>query len=78
VREHHFLAATDNIGYSFERVQGVRNMLLGGSGIFIDKFQARRRRGRLDLGQGNVFEVELDSGEQLESRPAAGCTRTRA
>jgi len=40
---------TTTSGYSFERVQGVRNMLLGGSGIFIDKFQASGgRRGRLD------------------------------
>ena len=40
VREHHFLAATDNLDYSFERVKGVRNMLLGGSGFFIDTFAA--------------------------------------
>src|ERR1700682_2672840 len=40
VREHHFLAATDNLEYSFERVKGVRNMLMGGSGFFIDNFSA--------------------------------------
>ena len=67
MREHHFLAATDNIGYSFERVQGVRNMLLGGSGIFIDKFHASEGDAVVWIsGQGNVFEVELDSGEQLD------------
>ncbi len=46
VREHHFLAASDNVDYSFERVKGVRNMLLGGSGFFIDNFAGRRRRDR--------------------------------
>jgi uncharacterized protein (AIM24 family) len=67
VREHHFLAATDNIGYSFERVQGVRNMLLGGSGIFIDKFHASDGDAVVWVsGQGNVFEIELDSGEELD------------
>ena len=50
VREHHFLAATDNVDYSFERVKGVRNMLLGGSGFFIDTFAANERR-RDRLGQ---------------------------
>ena len=67
VREHHFLAATDNIGYSFERVQGVRNMLLGGQGFFIDKFHASEGDAVVWVsGQGNVFEVELESGEELD------------
>jgi uncharacterized protein (AIM24 family) len=67
VREHHFLAATDNIDYSFERVQGVRNMLLGGSGIFIDKFRATEGDAVVWVsGQGNVFEMELENGEQID------------
>jgi hypothetical protein len=68
VREHHFLAATDNVDYSFERVKGVRNMLLGGSGFFIDNFA--RQDGDAVVwvsGQGNVFEVELQAdGEQID------------
>ena len=58
VREHHFLAATDNLDYSFERVKGVRNMLLGGQGFFIDTFAATSGDAVVWVsGQGNVFEV---------------------
>jgi uncharacterized protein (AIM24 family) len=67
VREHQFLAATDNLDYSFERIKGVQNMLLGGSGIFMDKFRASDGDALVWLhGHGNVFEVNLDAGEQLD------------
>ena len=67
VREHHFLAATDNLEYSFERVKGVRNMLLGGSGLFIDTFAASDGDAVVWVsGQGNVFEIELGAGEQID------------
>ena len=67
VREHHFLAATDNLEYSFERVKGVRNMLLGGQGFFIDNFAATSGDAVVWVsGQGNVFEVELGAGEQID------------
>jgi uncharacterized protein (AIM24 family) len=67
VREHHFLAATDNLEYTFERVKGVRNMLLGGSGFFIDTFSATNGDACVWVsGQGNVFEVELGAGEQID------------
>jgi uncharacterized protein (AIM24 family) len=72
VREHQFLAATDNLDYSFERVQGVRNMLFGGSGLFIDKFRATDGDALVWLhGHGNVFEVQLGSGEQLDVEAGA-------
>ena len=67
VREHHFLAATDNLEYSFERVKGVRNMLLGGQGFFIDNFKATGGDAVVWVsGQGNVFEVQLSDGEQID------------
>jgi uncharacterized protein (AIM24 family) len=67
VREHQFVAATDNVDYTFERVKGVRNVLLGGSGFFIDRFTATDREAIVWVhGQGNVFEVHLDAGEQLD------------
>jgi len=67
VREHQFVAATDNVEYSYERVQGVRNMLLGGSGFFIDTFRASQGDAIVWVhGQGNVFVVNLDDGEQLD------------
>jgi uncharacterized protein (AIM24 family) len=72
VREHHFLAATDNVDYSFERVKGVRNMLLGGSGFFIDTFAAKDGDVVVWVsGQGNVFEVELGAGEQIDVEATA-------
>ena len=67
VREHQFVAATDNVDYTFERVKGVRNMLLGGSGFFIDKFHAPSGDAIVWVhGNGNVFEVHLDAGEQID------------
>lgn len=70
VREHQFLAATDNIDYTFERVKGVANMLFGGTGFFIDKFYCSRGDGILWLhGYGNVFELTLGAGEQIDIEP---------
>ena len=67
VREHQFIAATDNLDYSFERIKGVQNMLLGGSGFFMDKFRATDGDALVWLhGHGNVFLVQLDEGEQLD------------
>jgi uncharacterized protein (AIM24 family) len=67
VREHQFIAATDNLDYSFERIKGVQNMLLGGSGFFMDKFRATGGDALVWLhGHGNVFLVALDDGEQID------------
>jgi uncharacterized protein (AIM24 family) len=70
VREHQFLAATDSIDYSFERVKGFSNMLFGGSGFFIDKFHSHAGDGILWLhGYGNVFEKVLAPGESIDIEP---------
>jgi len=67
VREHQFIAATDNLDYSFERIKGVQNMVLGGSGFFMDKFRATDGDALVWLhGHGNVFLVNLDAEEQLD------------
>lgn len=72
VREHQFLAATSNIEYSFTRIKGVANILLGGTGFFIDTFHAASAEGVLWLhGYGNVFEVELKAGETIDVEPGA-------
>lgn len=69
VREHQFLAATNNVDYTFERIRGVSNMLFGGTGFFIDKFHSNDD-GILWLhGFGNVFEVNLAAGEQIDIEP---------
>jgi uncharacterized protein (AIM24 family) len=70
VREHQFLAATEGIDYSFSRVKGVANVMFGGTGFFIDTFSCRNDAGILWLhGYGNVFEVTLGHGEQIDIEP---------
>lgn len=67
VREHQFLAATDNLDYTFERVKGMRGMLAGGSGFFVDKFSAKNDRASLwIIGSGDVYEATLAQGEQID------------
>jgi uncharacterized protein (AIM24 family) len=70
VREHQFLAATGNVDFTWERVQGISNMLLGGTGFFIDKFRAGNAEGVVWLhGHGNVFEKTLAPGEPFDVEP---------
>jgi len=78
VREHQFLAATDGVEFTFERVRGVANMLLGGTGFFVDTFTAAGTEGILWLhGYGNVFEVELRPGEQIDIEPGGWIYKSR-
>jgi uncharacterized protein (AIM24 family) len=70
VREHQFLAATDQIEYTFTRVKGLANMLFSGTGFFVDTFHCKRGEGVLWLhGYGNVFEVALGAGQQIDIEP---------
>ncbi|MCL4545510.1 MAG: AIM24 family protein [Chloroflexi bacterium] len=70
VREHQFLAATGNLDYGWQRVRGISNMLLGGTGFFVDHFSARNDEGVVWLhGYGNVFEKTLAPGEQIDIEP---------
>ena len=70
MREHQFLAATSGIDYTFTRVKGVSNMLLGGTGFFIDHFRAQDGDGVVWVhGYGNVFEATLTAGEQIDVEP---------
>ena len=63
VREHHFLAATDNLEYTFERVKGVRSMLFGGSGFFVDKFSASKGTASVwVMGNGDVYRGDPRPG----------------
>ena len=60
VREHAFLLASHSIDFSYTRVQGLRNILFGGQGMFMDRFVTRDQPGLLILhGYGNVFERRL-------------------
>ncbi len=53
-------------------VRGVSNLLLGGSGFFIDKFNGTHGDGIVWLhGYGNVFEKVLGPGEEIDVEPGA-------
>jgi len=70
VREHQFLAATDSLKYDFKFTKGAVNVLFGGTGFFIDSFTCTQDQGILWLhGYGNVFEVQLNAGEQIDIEP---------
>ncbi len=70
VREHQFLAATESLEYGFTRIKGVSNILFGGTGFFIDRFTCRQPEGIVWLhGYGNVFEIDLKAGEQIDIEP---------
>lgn len=71
VREHQFLAATNGVDYTFRRVKGVANLLFGGSGFFVDTFTCEQPGGGIVWlhGYGNLFEVTLDAGAQIDVEP---------
>ena len=78
MREHQFLAATGNVEYGFMRVKGVSNMLLGGTGFFVDHFTAQSGDGIVWVhGYGNVFEVNLGRGEQIDIEPGGWIYKER-
>jgi len=78
VREHQWLAATATLDYGFTRIKGVANMLFGGTGFFIDTFTCSGPEGILWMhGYGNVFEVTLGQGEQIDIEPGGWIYKDR-
>ena len=72
VREHAFLVASHHIAYSYIRIKGLRNILFGGQGMFMDRFVTTSAPGLLILhGYGNVFERMLKPGEIILVEPGA-------
>jgi len=72
VREHAFVLASNHIAYSYVRVKGLRNILFGGQGMFMDQFVTADLPGLLVLhGYGNVFERRLAPGESILVEPGA-------
>jgi uncharacterized protein (AIM24 family) len=72
VREHAFLLASHQIAYSYQRIKGLRNILFGGQGMFMDRFVTTDQPGLLLLhGYGNVFERVLKAGESIMIEPGA-------
>ena len=69
-REHAFLLASHSIGYSYVRIKGLKNILFGGQGMFMDRFVAGNEQGLLMLhGNGNVLERTLRQGEKILVEP---------
>ncbi|MGC9222165.1 MAG: AIM24 family protein [Solirubrobacteraceae bacterium] len=69
VREHQFLAVTENVEYTYTRQKGYANMMFGG-GFFIDQFVCTSGEGVVWLhGYGNVFEKTLEAGETIDIEP---------
>ena len=53
-------------------------MLLGGTGFFIDHFTAQNGEGIVWVhGYGNVFEVTLAAGEQIDIEPGGWIYKDR-
>lgn len=72
VREHAFLLSSHTINYSYVRIKGLRNILFGGQGMFMDRFVTTTTPGLLLLhGYGNVFERQLKPGESILVEPGA-------
>jgi uncharacterized protein (AIM24 family) len=71
-REHAFVLASHHISYSYIKIQGLRNILFGGTGAFMDRFITSNQPGLLLLhGYGNVFERNLKQGESVQLEPGA-------
>ena len=72
VREHAFLLASATIQFTFKQIQGLKNILFGGQGMYMDQFIAQQGPGLLLLhGYGNVFERTLQPGESILVEPGA-------
>lgn len=70
VRGHAFLAASQNVGYSFIRIEKLASMLHGGPGMYLDRFVTGDTQGLLLLhGYGNVFQRRLGVGEKILVEP---------
>lgn len=78
VREHQWLAATETLEYTFTRVNGIANMMFSGTGFFIDTFTCHAPEGILWIhGYGNVFELTLAPGEQIDVEPGGWIYKDR-
>jgi uncharacterized protein (AIM24 family) len=79
VREHQFLAATESVEFTSSTVKGAKNIFFGGSGLILDHFFCRQGEGALWLhGYGNVFEIILAEGEQIDIEPGGWIYKDRS
>jgi uncharacterized protein (AIM24 family) len=67
LRERAFLAASNTVDYTWERAGGIGTMILGGTGLVIDRFRAGSQPGVVWVhGGGNIIEMELGPGQQID------------
>ncbi len=70
VHEHQFIAATENVEFSCRRLKGPASILFGGTSFNIETFRCAGGDGLVWLhGYGDVFEVTLQAGEQIDIEP---------
>jgi uncharacterized protein (AIM24 family) len=70
VRGHAMLLASQALSYSFQKVPGLRTVLMAGTGMYLDRFEALAAPGVLVLhGFGSVFERTLGQGESIQLEP---------
>lgn len=70
VREHALVLATSTLGYSFQKMPGIRAMLMAGTGMYLDRYVAQSAPGLLVVhGYGNVFQRSLAAGETVLLEP---------
>jgi len=64
------LLATATLTYSFEKLPGLRAMLVASTGMYLDRYVAQSAPGLLVLhGYGNVFERTLGEARRSWSKP---------
>ena len=80
VREHQWIAATGNVEYTFKRISGIANVVFSDTGIFIDTFTCSGAEPGIlwDHGYGNVFEIMLPEGEQIDLEPGGWIYKDRS
>lgn len=72
VREHALVLASTTLSYSFEKLPGLRAMLVAGTGTYMDRYAAQTGPGLLVLhGYGNVFQRSLAAGDTVLIEPGA-------
>jgi uncharacterized protein (AIM24 family) len=70
VREHALLLATATLSYTFEKLPGLRAMLMASTGMYLDRYAAQGAPGLVILhGYGNVFQRALGEGETILVEP---------
>jgi uncharacterized protein (AIM24 family) len=70
LRGHALLVASATLTYSFSKVPGLKTMLMSGTGMYFDRFEATSAPGLLVVhGYGNVLERTLAAGESLHVEP---------